>query len=83
MLRMGKLGKRGGVMRQRLITGALVTCLGGFSIGAGVYSADWLSCMGNDGGEACKEARDMAAGAWAGLATNALALATNIMNDEQ
>mgnify|MGYP001810340528 CR=1 FL=1 len=70
-------------MRQRLITGALVTCLGGFAIGAGVYSADWLSCMGSDGGEACKEARDMAASAWAALATNALALATNIMNDEQ
>jgi hypothetical protein len=69
-------------MRYRLITGALLTCLAGFAIGAGVYSADWLSCMGNDGGEACREARDMAAGAWAGLATNALALATNVLNED-
>ena len=83
MLRAGKLGKRGGTVRQRLITGALLTCLGGFAIGAGVYSLDWLSCMTHSGGDACREARDMAAGAWAGLATNALALATNVMNDEQ
>ena len=70
-------------MQQRLITGALVTCLGGFSVGASVFTADWIRCMANEGGEACRESRDMAAGAWAGLATNALALATNIMNDEQ
>jgi hypothetical protein len=82
MLRAGKLGKRGGVMRQRLITGALVTCLGGFSVGACVFTADWIRCMVSAGGEVCRESRDMAAGAWAGLATNALALATNIMNEE-
>lgn len=70
-------------MRQRLITGALMASATGFAVGASVFTADWRNCLDNAGGVACREPRNMAAGAWAGLATNALALATNIMNDEQ
>ena len=68
-------------MRQRLITGALLVTAGGFAAGAWVFTADWQSCRENEGGVACREPRNLAAGAWAALATNALALATNTIQE--
>ena len=68
--------------RRQVLTGALVMSGAAFAIGAGVYTGDWLSCMQNKGGNACRESRNMAASAWAALGVNALALATNILDNE-
>ena len=70
-------------MRAKILTGALLACLCGLSFGAVVFTADWMSCTTHKGGMACKEPRDTAAGAWVALAMNALALATNVMDDLQ
>jgi len=64
-------------MRQRLITGALLVAAGGLAAVGLVFTVDWQSCLKNDGGVACREPRNQAAVAWAALGTNALALATN------
>lgn len=68
--------------RQQLITACLSVTAGAFAIGASIFTGDWISCMSHQGGISCREPRNMAAGAWAALATNAMALATNILNDE-
>ena len=64
-------------MKVQIVTGALVVSAVAFSIGASVFTADYLSCKSGEGGVACKEPRNMAAAAWAALATNSMALAIN------
>ena len=68
--------------RQRLVTAALTAALGGFTIAASVFTADWINCLNSHGGAGCREPRNAAAGAWTGLATTAMALVTNILGDE-
>ena len=68
--------------RQRLVTAALAAALGGFAIGASVLTADWITCLDGQGGVACREPRNAAAGAWTGLATTAMALVPNILGDK-
>lgn len=68
--------------RRQVLIAALTVSGGAFAIGAGVYTGDWISCMEGAGGKACREPRNMAAGAWAALGVNAMALATNILDDE-
>lgn len=68
--------------RRQVLTAALAASGVAFAIGAGVLTRDWLSCTESDGGRGCREPRDKAAGAWAALGVNALALATNILDDE-
>lgn len=68
--------------RRQVLTGALVMSGAAFAIGAGVYTGDWIGCLQGQGGRACREPRNMAAGAWVALGVNALALATNILDDE-
>ena len=68
-------------MRQQLIKGALLVTAGGFAAGAWVFTADWQSCRENQGGVACREPRNLAAAAWVALGTNALAVATNTIQE--
>jgi hypothetical protein len=64
-------------MNPRIVTAALIVSAVGFALGASVFTGDWMVCRQGLGGAACREPRNMAAAAWAALATNALALATN------
>jgi hypothetical protein len=68
--------------RRQVLIAALTVSGGAFAIGAGVFTKDWISCTEHRGGRACRESRDQAAGAWAALGVNAMALATNILDDE-
>ena len=68
--------------RQRLVTAALTAALSGFAIAASVFTADWITCMNSQGGAGCREPRNAAAGSWTGLATTAMALATNIIEND-
>jgi hypothetical protein len=68
-------------MNSRIVTGALIVSAVAFATGASVFTADYLTCKASEGGIACREPRNMAAAAWAALATNALALATNVAKE--
>lgn len=64
-------------MSQRVVYGALLIAVVAFAIGASIFTQDWIRCTDHYGGRGCDDPRDRAAGAWGGLATSALALATN------
>jgi hypothetical protein len=68
--------------RRQVLVAALTASGVSFAIGAGVLTRDWISCTESTGGRACADPRDKAAGAWAALGVNAMALATNILDDE-
>ena len=64
-------------MNQRVVNSALIVAVIAFSIGASILTQNWIRCTDHYGGRACDNLSDRAAGAWGGLATSALALATN------
>jgi len=66
-----------------IVKAALITAAAGVAAGAVINTVDWAACAANGGGQGCNESRNIAAGAWTALGMNALALATNIMNDDE
>ena len=70
-------------MSQRVIYCALLIAVIAFAIGASIFTQDWIRCTDHYGGRGCDDPRDRAAGAWGGLATSALALATNTRKERK
>lgn len=66
--------------KHHLVTGALIVAMVAFSMGAGIFQRDWQMCTEHHGGRECREPRDRAVLAWAGLAVNAVTLVTNILD---
>lgn len=48
-----------------------------FIAGGSIYAADWTACTQHSGGVACREPRNMAAGAFGALGLTCLTLVTN------
>jgi hypothetical protein len=55
----------------------LVVAVIAFGSGAAIYAADWKACNEYRGGIACREPRNMAAGAFGALGLTMLTLITN------
>lgn len=68
--------------RQHLATASLVVAAVAITTGAVITTADWSHCTSYAGGNACSDRLNRAVGAWTALGMNALALATNILDDE-
>ena len=69
-------------MTPAIVKASLVIAASAVAVGAVINTVDWGACMAHEGGRACNESRNIAAGAWTALGMNALALATNIMKDD-
>ena len=65
----------------RIVTSALIVAAVAVGTGATINTADWLACTRYRGGDACSSARNNAVVSWTGLGMNALALATNLIEN--
>lgn len=69
-------------MTPAIVKASLIVAASAIALGAVINTVDWVACTINDGGQACNESRNIAAGAWTALGMNALALATSVMKDD-
>jgi hypothetical protein len=67
--------------KRGILLGALIVAAVAFSIGASIFTRDWAICTSHHGGKDCREPRDRAVIAWVALASNAISLVTNILDD--